>query len=189
MSASVEPTLHERLDAVRHAAQAGAVRSPADARRILEARARQLARPVDERDVGAEHATGLLLFQVGDERLAMPVGSIVAIVRSGSIAPLPRVVRPVYGVTAWRGRPLTVLSLGAARPVITPETRLLVLGTNTRAALGVVVDAVHDIRQSTAGELTPAAPGPRQSYALGMTADGLLVVDGEALLHPETLKT
>ena len=189
MSTTVERTLQERFDAVLVAAQAGAARSPAEARRILEARARQLARPVEQGDVLGEDATRMLLFQVGDEQFAMPVASIVAIARPGSIAPLPRAVRPVYGVTAWRGRPLTVLSLGAARPAITPDTRLLVLGSGTRAALGIVVDAVHDIRPSAAGEMTPAAPGPRHGYALGMTADGRLVVNGEALLRPETLTT
>lgn len=189
MSASGELSLQHRLEAVRLAAERGMDRSSEKKRTILEARARQLARPLlADTDVG-DDMLDLLLFQVGDEQLAMPLTSIVAISRPGSIAPLPRAVPPVYGVTAWRGRPLTVLSLASSPPVATGETRLLVLGTGTRVALAIVVDAVHDVGQTSHAGFSPAGPGPRHRYAIGITSDGLLVISGDALLHPETLST
>jgi chemotaxis signal transduction protein len=95
----------------------------------------------------------------------------------------------VYGVTGWRGRPLTVLSLGAARPIVTAETRLVVLGSGARAALAVVVDAVDDVARVERATLSPVGPGPRHRYALGVTPEGLLVVNADVLLHPETLST
>jgi chemotaxis signal transduction protein len=156
-------------------------------RAVLEARARRLAR-ADARDEGTvDDAIDLLVVQVGDDRLAIPVGCIVAISRAGAIAPLPRAVPPVYGVTGWRGRPLTVLSLGAGRPATGGASRLVVLGSGSRAALGVVVDGVDDIVRPSRAALTPPHAGPRQRYALGVTPDGLLVVDGDRLLRPETL--
>lgn len=156
-------------------------------RTILERRARALARPVAADEEADFEALALLLIQVDGERLAIPLDSIVAIARPGSITPLPRAVAPVYGVTAWRGRPLTVLSLGSDRPAIDHESRLVVLGTGARAMLAIVVDAVDDVTRVPAASLTPAQAGPRRAYALGVMADGLLVVSGDALLHPEPL--
>lgn len=187
MTAQAEPTLQDRLAAVREAAARDAHRSPAAARALLEARARQLARTAITSDNQDADAIDLLLVQVGDERLAIPLETIVAIARAVRVVPLPRAVAPVYGVTAWRGRPLTVLSLAGQRVVLTPETRLVVLGTGARAALAVVVDSVHDIARAPRATLSAAGPGPRLRYALGVTPDGMLVVNGDALLHPETL--
>ena len=90
---------------------------------------------------------------------------------------------------AWRGRPLTVLSLTSARLTNTGETRLLILGTGTRVALAVVVDAVHDVGRTSQAGLAPAGAGPRHHHALGISSDGLLVISGDALLHPETFST
>ena len=177
-----DATLQERMAADR-------TRSPEAARALLDARARRLARPGDDDEGAPQDMLDLLVVQVGDERLAVPVASIVAIARTGSIAPLPRAVAPVYGVTAWRGRPLTVLSLGIARPIVTSDTRLVVLGSGARAALAVVVDAVDDVARVEREALSPVGPGPRHRYALGVTPDGLLVVNADALLHPETLST
>jgi chemotaxis signal transduction protein len=161
--------------------------APASAAELLAARARALARPAAADDGADADALPVLVFQVGEERLAMPLAPIVAIARVGNLVPLPRAVRPVYGVSAWRGRPLTVLSLLPGRPAVGVETRLLVLGSGARAVLAVVVDAVDEVRDLSRGELSPAGLGPRRPYALGVTPDGLLVLDGETLLHPDAL--
>jgi chemotaxis signal transduction protein len=184
-----DATLQERMEAVRAAAARDRTRSPEASRALLEARARRLARPVVDHEGAPQDMLDLLVVQVGGEQLAMPLDSIVAIARAGSIAPLPRAVAPVYGVTGWRGRPLTVLSLGTARPIVTAETRLVVLGSGARAALAVVVDGVHDVARVERAGLSPVGAGPRHRYALGVTPEGLLVVNADALMHPETLST
>jgi chemotaxis signal transduction protein len=156
---------------------------------ILQRRARLLARPIAASDDTRTTGLDLLHFQVGTERLAISLATVVAIARTSGVAPLPRAVSPVYGVTAWRGRPITVLSLLPGRPRITPDSRLIVLGIAARASLAILVDAVDDIARTEQSALAPAGPGPRSRYALGITIEGLLVVDGEALLHPEQLPT
>lgn len=188
MTGTTAPTLDERLAAVRAAAEHERHRSPEETRRVLADRARLLAR----RSIGDEETSdmlALLVVHVGGESLAIPIASIVAIARPSSIARLPRAVRPVYGVTAWRGRTLTVLTLSAAQLAVTADTRLVVLGTGARAALAIVVDAADDIALIRKGDISGAPAGPRASYSMGMTPDGLLVVDGEALLHPELIST
>lgn len=179
--------LHERLAAVREASARDLLRTPAQATELLAARARALARPAATDDSSEADTLSSLAFRVGDERIAIPLATIVAIARLGSLVPLPRAVRPVYGVTAWRGRPLTVLALQPGRPAIGADTRLLVLGTGARAVLAVVVDAVDEVHALSRAGLSPAGVGPRRAYSLGVTSDGLLVLDGEALLDPETV--
>lgn len=182
------PTLHERLATLRAAAELGRHRSPAETQRVLETRARQLARPAAV-DAEAGEFLDLLVFRVGEEVLALPIDSIVAVARPTGIAVLPRAARPVYGVTAWRGRTLTVLSLASSQSPVTADTRLVVLGSGARAALAVVADLVDDIQRLARHDLTAAPPGPRSPYALGITPDGLFVADGDALLHPESITT
>lgn len=182
------PSLEARLAAVAAAAERDLRPTGEETRRVLENRARLLARPVESAQV-AQDALELLVVTVDGARLAIPIDGVVAIARATTIAVLPRAIRPVYGVTAWRGRTLTVLSLAAVQPPVGADTRLVVLGSGARASLAVVVEDVEDVRSVARGTITGAPAGPRRSYARGMTPDGLLVVDGDALLHPELLAT
>ena len=189
MTENLMAELHERIALVRAAAERDGRRTPAQAEALLTERATLLARPLVA-EPGVDDATlPVLIVQIGDEQIAMPLEHIVTIARVAMVAPLPRAVRPVYGVTAWRGRPLTVLSLGAGRPAIGADTRLLVLGNGARASLAVLVDMVHEVRDLSRAQLAPAGAGPRRSYSLGITSDGLLVIDGAILLNPESLVT
>ncbi len=149
---------------------------------ILSERARLLAIPLlgDDQSTAGDNLD-ILIFTIGDERLGLSLSSIVAIVAAGAITPLPLGVAPVYGVTAWRGRPLTVLALAAMRS--TANTNLIVLGNDQRAAVGLLVDAVEETRAVARSGLSGAHAGPRLELAIGLTDDGVLVLDAEKLLH------
>ncbi len=149
---------------------------------ILSERARVLAIPLLEDDQStAGDNLDILIFTIGDERLGLPLSSIVAISPAGAVTPLPLGVAPVYGVTAWRGRPLTVLALAAMRS--TGNANLIVLGNDQRAAVGLLVDAVEETRPAARSGLSAAHAGPRRESAIGLTDDGVLVLDAEKLLH------
>lgn len=151
---------------------------------ILAARARVLAQPRVQHDAAADaDMLGTLVFLVGEERLAMPLAAIVAIIRAGAVTPLPRAVAPVFGVTAWRGRPLTVLSIGTQQPSAAAHRRLIVLGDERRAAVGLLADAVDETRIVAQSKLSAAPKGPRSTFALGMTDDAVLVLDATALIN------
>jgi chemotaxis signal transduction protein len=161
-----------------------------DPTEILRARARRLAKPVL---VEAERAPGALLevlvVHVDRELIAFPLDSIAAIARPSRISPLPRAVAPLYGITVWRGRPLTVLGLGAGAPTLGADSRLVVLGDARRAELGILVDAVDDVRIVDREALAPSGNSGRGSYALGITEDALLVLDVAAFLRAQRLAT
>jgi chemotaxis signal transduction protein len=151
---------------------------------VLARRARELAKPRQVADAAAAaDQMDVLVFLIGDERLAMPLGSIVAIIRAAVVTPLPRAVAPVYGVTAWRGRPLTVLSVGAKAASHDADTRLIVLGDGRRAVVGLLADSVDETRVVARSTLTPTLSGARRSMAMGMTDDAVLVLDAEAMLN------
>ena len=151
---------------------------------VLDARARRLAKPLESHDTSAvDDAFDVLLFLVGDEQLALPLSAIVAIVRVGTITPLPRAVAPVYGVTAWRGRALTVLSVGAPGARTSADDRMIVLGDGRRALVGLRTDTADETRSVRKSALTPAVGGARSKYAMGVTSDAVLVLDPGTLIH------
>ena len=156
---------------------------------VLEARARRLARPAAETVVATSDDLELLVVRVGAERVGIPLSGIVAIARASRIAPLPRAEPPVFGVTAWRGRPLTVLSLAGPQAPRTEATRLVVLGSGSRAALALMVEAVDDVECVAHASLSAAGAGPRRRHALGVTPAGLLVLSVDALLRGDALAT
>lgn len=151
---------------------------------LLAHRARELAKPrqVEDAEAAADQMD-VLVFFIGDERLAMPLTSIVAIIRAAVVTPLPRAVAPVYGVTAWRGRPLTVLSVGAKADSHDGDTRLIVLGDGRRAVVGLLADSVDETIVVARSKLSPALAGARRAMAMGVTGDGILVLDAEALFN------
>lgn len=150
---------------------------------ILAERARILALPRDRGASVTDAALlGVLVFFVGEERLAIALSSIVAIIRAGEVTPLPRAIAPVFGVTAWRGRPLTVLALDGKSGGEGPR-QLIVLGDERRAAVGLLADAVDETRFIAQSTLSPAPAGRRAALATGMTDDALLVLDATALIN------
>lgn len=151
---------------------------------ILRRRARALARAtvVASEDADVDQLP-LLVVSVDGERLALPVDRIAAISRASVPAPLPRAVAPVYGVAVWRGRPLTVLSIGDGAPVVGPESRFVVLGDARRADVALLVDEVDDVCVVSRASLTAASPSTRRVALLGITADAVLVVDAASLVR------
>lgn len=149
---------------------------------ILEERARLLAIPrVEDGQSPTADTLDILIFTIGDERLGLSLSSIVAIAIAGAVTPLPLSVAPVYGVTAWRGRSLTVLSLTENRR--TGNANLIVLGSDQRAAVGMLVDGVEETRSVARSRLSAPHAGPRRELAIGLTDDGVLVLDAEKMLR------
>ncbi len=152
---------------------------------ILRARARALAVPVADEHVAKPGAElEMLVARAGDERIGIPLDHIASVGRPTRVTPLPRAVLPVFGVAAWRGRPLTVLVLGSSLPAQTEDTRFVVLGDGRRAAVALLVDALDDVQTVARESLSaPGAGGGRGAPALGVSLDGITVVDVDALLR------
>ncbi|HUQ82395.1 MAG TPA: chemotaxis protein CheW [Gemmatimonadaceae bacterium] len=154
-------------------------------RSVLEDRARDLAAPLVELSDGAA-GDATLVIRRGSERFGIPLDAVVEVQRGPSMTPLPTAAAPVVGVIGWRGRILTVIDIAASGASIGADTewRAVIVG-RSRARIAIFADAVDETRVIEAGEIRPpdeVALRSEHAPLRGITADALIVLDGEALL-------
>jgi purine-binding chemotaxis protein CheW len=179
-------TMHERTESLRVSLREQA-RAPAgeDADRVLRHRAEALARPVAE--TWQNDLSSLLIFRLGRERLGIESRCVLEVFRLQELARLPGATPPLFGVTPWRGDLLTLIdlrqALGTGERPLQDLGRVLVLGEE-RAAFGVLADAVEEMVPYRPDDLHPLPPGGSAgSLVRGMTAETVLVLDGQELLR------
>ena len=178
-----------RLAALAAGADTPGLLSPARAAAVMEERARRLA-PAVEPDL-AGSLRDVARFTLAGERYGLEARYLREVVRPGDVTRIPGTPERLLGVTNLRGALLPVfdlrrlLDLPPADP--TPQARVLVLGTE-QAEVGVLVDTVEDMTRLRADDLhdVPAALSAAGAECLaGVTADALVMLDGERLLaHP-----
>jgi purine-binding chemotaxis protein CheW len=156
----------------------------ADARRILDERARALARPAVA--ASQEHGLEVITFSLADERYGLESRFVHAVFRLGELARLPGSAAPVFGMTAWRGDLLTILDLrpllGLRANALNDLGRAIVLG-RTRAAFGILADEVHDlVRLPLHAVREPPEGLASREYVRGLSREALLIFDAELLL-------
>ncbi len=153
----------------------------------LEARARALARvPPKE----AEQASlEVLLFSLAAETYAVETRFVREVARFGEFASVPLAPPTLIGVTNLRGEVLPVFDLrpllGVPRNRLTDLARVIVL-EREGDAFAVLADQALDVeRVPRSAVLPPTAlpPGMERAIVLGVTAQAVIVLDGEALLR------
>jgi purine-binding chemotaxis protein CheW len=156
-------------------------------RAILDARARELARPPVAVATGT---TEMLVFRLAGERCAMPAHLLHDVARAGSITPLPGATEPMTAVAAWRGALLPVVNLrfllGMPRATAGEEGRLLVIGRES-ARCGLLVDDVEDIHPFHLASIRLPADGvaPNRDYVDGVGEGAVMMISAERLLGLE----
>jgi purine-binding chemotaxis protein CheW len=158
--------------------------SPERARAVLDERARTLARPPLARPTARllEVAT----FQLAGERCAIETRYIYEIIRWHEPARLPGVPEHLAGLINLRGEIIAVFDLrkllGIEPKEPTEHARVLVLG-GERAELGVLADAAETVLTLSQEEMQPPpASVACGDHYLGVAPDGLIVLNGQALL-------
>jgi purine-binding chemotaxis protein CheW len=168
----------------------------AAAREVLDERARELARPLEEEEQG--ESTSLLVLQVGAERYGIDITTVQETRPLSQIAPLPNTPPFWRGLVNVRGRLCPVLDLGRylqipdPRPPGLPEhdLRMLVVVAAAGLSVALVVDAVGEIRRIPEGSVkaSPAeAPGAGSRAIVGVTQDLVSVLDVDELLGDSSL--
>jgi purine-binding chemotaxis protein CheW len=165
----------------------------AASREILEERARELARPLDEEDRG--ESTSLLILGVGAERYGIDITTVQETRSLAQIAPLPNTPPFWRGLVNVRGRLCPVLDLG--RYLQVPDAglgegdlRMLVVVFGAGLTVALVVDSVGEIRRIPTGSVkaSPAeSPGAGSRAILGVTPDLVSVLDVDELLGDQSL--
>lgn len=161
-------------------------RTPEQSRRILEDRARDLAR-MSAPDT-APDTVEVLRFAVGGQGYAIESRYAVEVFRLHDLALIPGAEMPVVGVIGWRGRLLTILDLramlGASTTALDDLAYVVVLGEE-RAAFGVLVDSVEEITALAPAMWSVGERGIRvnERYVRGVLPDAALMLDAAALLR------
>jgi purine-binding chemotaxis protein CheW len=166
--------------------------SPDQVRRILEERARALARPPDGHADG--DAVELVVLAVGAERYGIDVRLIREVRPLAGLAPVPGTPAFWSGLVNLRGSLCPVLSLrrylrAAGQEADGADGGVLVVVTAPFTA-ALLVDAAVEVRRCAPAELQPlgGAAGDRAHSAIqAVTGDLLQVLDPGALLADPAL--
>ncbi len=145
--------------------------------------------------MGAGTANGLVVFRLGEMRLALPLAAVERVVRAVEVTPLPQAPEIILGVINVQGRVIPVLDirrrLGLPAREIDIEDQFLIARSRART-IALAVDEVLGIEDSAAGAVTEAEDlisGLRYVDGILKDADGLIPVcrlDGS--LSPEEEK-
>lgn len=162
-----------------------------DERLRLEQRARALAAPVRSEARLAKHP--VLVAQSGRERCGLPLPCVRGVARLRRLVPLPATSPEVAGLFAYEGEILIAFHLRAILELplsALPEyARVVVVGRHGPEA-GLVVEEIEDVIEVEDAALGPVPErfSPRARALLrGVTATGLPLVDGDALLDGDAL--
>jgi purine-binding chemotaxis protein CheW len=154
-------------------------------RRVLDERARRLATP--PADAAPVDSLEVLTFTLSSSRYAIAHAFIHEVVRLQSMTPVPDAPTCVAGVTNHHGNVLPLIdlrsTLGLPSTRLNDLSRIIVLGERS-VEFGLLAERTEDTRAiaHTALQRLPGdARGDHHLYR-GVTADGLMVLDGAALL-------
>jgi chemotaxis signal transduction protein len=175
-----------QLDASRGA-------GPSEVLRILEQRARTLARPLDADEV--VETIPLLVVEVGPERYAIPVPSVHEIKPLASVTSLPGMPSFWAGLVNLRGRLVPALDLGMylalphSEDGFGDEAKLIFVGADD-VEVALIVNRVREIRQTPAEDLRPSVSGGTEGVRIvqNVTKDLVSVLDLGYLLRDQALK-
>ena len=151
---------------------------------ILERRSQELSQPLESTEVVAG-GIEVLACQIGGERYAIETRYILEAFPVSKVTPVPGAGATLVGVANLRGAILPVFDLGQVLGLeytISDLVRVVVVGRKG-AEFGVIVDQVDEPLQLPSEALRDAPlDAAGDSLLLGMTEDGLVVLDGDELL-------
>lgn len=138
-----------------------------------------------------------IVFALGEVDCAFPSAAVQGVERLGDVTPVPNTVPWVLGILNLHGAIVSVVDLrgffGMPSEPITPRTRLLVLSSR-EMTIGMIVDAVTEMRTLEIDQAPAAAPGsvppwvePYVSRAVNFEGRTILLLDPERLLFAEQM--
>lgn len=99
-------------------------------------------------------------FRLGDEVYGINVMQVQEVLRVTEIAPVPGAAHYVLGIINLRGNVVTVIDarerLGLGSKEIDEFTRIVVIETDTKMVLGILVDAVAEVVDLRTSEIESA---------------------------------
>jgi chemotaxis signal transduction protein len=187
-------TILDRFAAIRRVLQQASGSSEANGSALLLERARALAKPppASAEPVGSLDA---VVFALGHQRCAIGMELVREAIKLASFCRVPGVPPHIAGITHLRGEILAVLDLRVLlqAPIegIESASFALVLG-RAEPELAILVDEIEGTRRMMEQTLRPrrgsgADSSPRSAHVLGLSPDGIVVLDAAALVDDPSL--
>jgi len=165
--------------------------NPQLAREILERRASALAAPPKETALPAG-LLQLVVFSLRGQRYGVEDGHVLGVARLERLSPVPGAPSGIAGITMFLGDLLPVADLCVLlgiSPSTPGEYNSLLILADDGLQLGIMVEEFNDMATAGAGEVkpvSPAAAGDGTGLIRGVTPDGTIVINTQALLaHPD----
>lgn len=156
----------------------------ADDLAVLDARAAELARPVD--DDRPTQTVDVIPFGLGGQNFVAPVAGVREVQRLQVMSRVPQAPPALLGVTRVRSTILPVFDvvslLGLGVRASGAETKwVLVVDAADHAPLALAAEKVDGVKPLPMTQMLSSEADQHQG-ALGITPDGAIVLDTEALL-------
>jgi purine-binding chemotaxis protein CheW len=182
----------QRLEAARAAIERIWTPTAEDTRRILKERALLLARETVPAEA-ADAAIEVIEFLLAHERYAIAAEHVRGVYPLEELTPLPCTPAFVLGIINLRGEMLSVIDIkkffDLPEKGLTDLNKVIVLESEDMV-FGIVADAISGVRRILRANIQPSLPtltGIREEYLQGVTAERVVVLDAEKLLHDEKL--
>ena len=182
----------QRLETARVAIEHIWAPTADETKRVLEERARVLAREPARAEV-ADEWIEVVEFILAHERYAVASEHVREVYPLEDITPLPCTPAFVLGIVNLRGEILSVIDIkkffDLPEKGLTDLNKVIVLESEDMA-FGIVADAISGVRHIRRSGIQPALPtltGIREDYLQGVTAERVVVLDAGKLLADEKL--
>jgi purine-binding chemotaxis protein CheW len=182
----------QRLAAIQQRLDQSWTPAPEEKTRVLEARARLLARESEDQTPAGDHFD-VVEFLLAHEKYGIATSCVREVYPLVELTPLPRTPPFVLGVANVRGHILSVMDIkrffDLPEKGLTDLNKLIIVRVGDME-LGILADAIHGVRAVAAEALQPQLPtltGIRADYLRGLTEDSVAVLDIERILDDERI--
>jgi purine-binding chemotaxis protein CheW len=177
---------YARLEQMRRSLEVGGEVSPAEVRRILQERAQELARPLEEAYT-ATNVLDLVVCSLAGERYGIATAHVLEVILLRELTPVPGAPPFVVGVMQHRGTLLPILDLSRllalAGQEATQGSRVVAVEADGMA-FGMLVEAVEETLQIAVSAVVPlpaTLTDGRTPWLQGVTTGMVAVLDLVAL--------
>lgn len=177
--------IHSRLERAETAREKG--RTPAEKTRILQERARTLAR-VSRADEGAAGRLEILEFLLAHEKYAVETSHVREVYPLKELTPIPGTPPFVLGIINVRSQILSILDVKKLFDLpekgVTDLNKVIILKSDAME-FGIAADVILGVRTIPLAEVQPPLPmltGIRGDYVKGVTKERLVVLDAGKIL-------
>lgn len=183
--------VHRRIESARAAVERVRAPDTEETKRILQARARTLARETETAEVA--DALEVIEFLLAHETYAVESRYVREVHPLENLTPLPCTPAFVLGIVNLRGEILSVIDIKKFFDLpehgLTDLNKVIVLQSDGML-FGILADSILGARRIPVDEIQPSLPtltGIREKYLKGVSPERTVVLDAAKLLADDTI--